>query len=227
MPDKINNYKFLIPLVMLYITFDLSSLVYSYKEIQISFIVGMASSIIFPATFIISDIITEVYGYKIAKSIIWYGIICDFIFAIITYLLSFTPSPSTLQYNAYYSVLNPLLRAISAQTIGVFIGAFINIYCMSKWKTILKGKHFWLRSIGSSMIGEGLTLIISVLVALEGIIPTKTIMYVIFYAYIYKIIFAVLIAPVGAVCAQLLKDKEDINFYHYNTELNPFKNLAS
>ncbi|OGT63240.1 MAG: hypothetical protein A3E85_06000 [Gammaproteobacteria bacterium RIFCSPHIGHO2_12_FULL_45_12] len=225
MNKKIKNFQFLMPLVMLYITVDLASLVYSYKEISLSFIIMMASSIIFPLTFIISDIVTEVYGYKIAKNMIWCGILCDFVFTILTYLVSLTPSPTANQYNAYYVVLNPLLRAITAQTLGIFIGAFTNIYCMSKWKVILKGKHFWLRSIASSIIGEGFALIISVLIALGGILSIKTIMYVILYAYIYKMVFAVFVSPIGQMIAQLLKEKEGIDVYSYDKELNPFKDL--
>lgn len=222
----VKQYQFLMPAVMLYITFDLASLVYSYKEIKIGFIVGMASSIIFPLTYILSDIVIDVYGYKIAKSMIWYGLACDFIFGVITYLVSLTPSPDLHQYNAYYVVLGPLLRAITAQALGAFVGAFANIYFMSKWKIILKGKHFWLRSIGSSIIGEGLALILSILVALGGVLPSKTILYIILYAFIYKMIFAIFVAPIGQVVAQLLKSKEGIDPYNYDEDLNPFKDLA-
>lgn len=225
MSVKHNHYSYLLPLAMLYITFDLSSLVYSYKEIKISFITGMASSIMFPVTYIISDIVTEVYGYKSAKLLIWYGIICDFIFAIVTYLVSFTPSPSINQYNAYYIVMSPLLRAISAQTLGIIAGGFVNIYLLSKWKVILNGKYFWLRSIGSSTIGEGLALVISVFVALQGIVQLDTILHVILYAYLYKIAFAIFIAPFGSLVAAIIRMKEGINIHDYDIELNPFKTI--
>lgn len=217
------SYKYLMPIVMLYITVDLASLVYSYKEIHISFIIGMASSIIFPLTYIIGDVVTEVYGYRIAKSMIWYGIMCDFVFATLTYLVSLTPSPSSSQHDAYYTVLSPLLRAITAQTIGICIGAYTNIHLMSRWKTLLNGKHFWLRSIGSSIIGEGLALIISVLIALGGILPTEKILFIILYAYIYKMIFAVLIAPVGQVAAHTIREFEHPSIEMNNYDLDPFK----
>jgi uncharacterized integral membrane protein (TIGR00697 family) len=227
MSGKNNNYSYLIPLAMLYITFDLSSLVYSYKEIKISFIIGMASSIMFPITYIITDIVTEVYGYKSAKSLIWYGIICDFIFSVVTYIVSFTPSPSINQYNAYQTVMGPLLRAISAQTLGIIAGGFVNIYLLSKWKIILKGKYFWLRSICSTTIGEGLTLVISVFVALQGIVKLDTILHVILYAYLYKIAFAIFIAPFASLVAKVIRMKEGINIYDYNIKLDPFKNVHS
>lgn len=208
---------------MLYLTFDLASLVYSYKQIQIGFVMGMASSIMFPFTYIISDIVTEAYGYKTAKSLIICGIVCDFIFAAVAYLISLTPSPSIVQYNAYHLVLSPLLRSLTAQTLGIVIGGYVNIYLLSKWKVVLKGKYFWLRSIGSSTIGEGIALVISVFVALHGIVPTNTIANIIAYAYIYKIIFAVFVAPFGAIVAQFIREKEGVDIYDYNLDLNPFK----
>lgn len=208
--------NFLIFMSMLYITVDLASLVFSYKQIRFQFIIGMASSIVFPITYLISDLITEVYGYKVAKNIILFGIACDFIFSFITYLLTLTPAADLYQYTIYSSVLGSLPRAIAAQTFGGIIGATINIYFMSKWKISLNGRHFWLRSIGSSVVGEGTSLIISCLVALTGVIPIKSILKIIFFAYIYKIIFAIFVAPLGQVIAILAKSNHPTNLHENN-----------
>lgn len=221
--NKLKDCRYLILLAMIYMVIDLSSMVYAFKEIKISFVVGMASSILFPLTYLIMDIITEVYGYKIARAIIWFGIIGDFIFATMTFFLSFIPSPSVSQYMAYQVVLSPLLRAVVAQSIGLLMGSFINIYLISKWRVMTNGKYFWLRSIGSSTIGEAITLIVSVLIALSGRLDFLSLANIIFYAYLYKIIFAILVSPVGNTVAYFLAHKEGIDLYDRNVDFNPFK----
>jgi uncharacterized integral membrane protein (TIGR00697 family) len=210
-------------LAMLYMTFDLSSMVYAYKTITIGPIVGMASSIVFPFTYSIMDIVAEVYGYQTARNLIWFGMLCDFLFGSLVLLLSFLPSPSYQQYTIYHHIFSPLLRAVFAQEIGALIGAFINIYLISKWKIFLRGKYFWLRSIGSSTLGELCMLIISVLVALTGVLSFHTLFIIIGYAYLYKIIFATVISPFLVVVVKFIKWKEGIDIYDTNVNFNPLK----
>src|SRR6185312_984618 len=107
---------------------------FAYKIIKIGSVLAAASSLIFPLTYSIMDIIAEVYGYQSAKRIVLYGFICDVIFGVITLLISHIPSINESQTIAYIQVLGLLLRAVLAQTIGVLSGAFINIYLISKWK---------------------------------------------------------------------------------------------
>lgn len=215
------GYDYLVFIVMIYIAIDLSSMVFAYKIIEFGPIIGAASSLIFPLTYSIMDIIAEVYGYQIAKRIIWYGLICDFIFAILAFLISYIPSTDHLQTVAYIQVLGMLLRAVAAQSAGVLLGAFINIYLISKWKIMTNGRYFWLRSIGSSTIGEAVMLVISVFIALAGIIPFFKLLQLIFYAYIYKIIFAIIAAPFISIIAIFLKDKIDATSCP-DDKFNPF-----
>lgn len=206
--DKINKaYDYLLLIVMIYMAVDLSSMVFAYKIIEIGPIVGAASSLIFPLTYSIMDIIAEVYGYRTAKKIIWYAFACDFIFATLVLAISHIPSTSPSETIAYIQVLGPLLRAVAAQTIGVLSGAFINIYLISKWRIMTNGRYFWLRSIGSSTIGEAIMLVISVFIALLGVLSISKIFQLIIYTYIYKIIFAIAAAPFISIIATVLKTK--------------------
>jgi len=222
----VRNYDYLIFIAMVYVAIDLSSMVFAYKIIKIGTIIGAASSLIFPLTYSIMDIIAEVYGYKIAKKIIWYGFLCDLIFAILVLLISHIPSTSQMQTVAYIQVLGSLLRAVIAQMIGVLSGAFINIYLISKWKTITNGQYFWLRSIGSSTIGEAIMLVISVLIALTGILSFYDLFHLIVYTYIYKVIFAIIAAPFASIIATILKNKIE-NWHSHSVNFNPFKNISN
>jgi queuosine precursor transporter len=153
------------------------------------------------------DVIAEVYGYQMAKKIIWYAFACDFIFAILVLFISHIPSANQSETAGYIQVLGPLLRAVVAQTIGVLSGAFINIYLISKWKIMTNGRYFWLRSIGSSTIGEAMMLIISAFIALVGVLSLSKLFQLIIYTYIYKIIFAIVAAPFISIIATILKNK--------------------
>jgi uncharacterized integral membrane protein (TIGR00697 family) len=207
MNKDMKDTEYLLFFAMVYIAIDLSSMVFAYKIIAIGPIIGAASSLIFPLTYSIMDVIAEVYGYKIAKRIIIYSFVCDLIFAFLVLIISHIPSLNILQTRAYMDVLGSLLRAVTAQMIGIISGAFINIYLISKWKMITNGKYFWLRSIGASAIGEGVMLMISVLIALTGVITQNQIILLIIYTYLYKILFAFLAAPFISILANVLKRK--------------------
>lgn len=215
------NYDDLILIAMIYIAIDLASMVFAYKIIEIDSVIAVASSLIFPLTYSIMDVITEVYGYRIAKKIIWFGFICDLIFAILVLLISHIPSISQPQTLAYIQVLGLLLRAVVAQMIGVLSGAFINVYLISKWKIMTNGRYFWLRSIGSSTIGEAVMLIISVLIALTGILSFVSLVQLIMYTYLYKIFFAIIVAPFVTIVATILK-KRAPNSHSEFLDFNPF-----
>ena len=203
------NLEYLILIVMIYVAIDLSSMVFAYKLIKIGSVVTAASSIIFPLTYSIMDITAEVYGYQVAKKIIWYGFVCDLIFAVTVLIITLIPSLTQSETLAYAQVLGSLLRAVIAQMIGVLSGAFINIYLISKWKVMTRGKYFWLRSIGSSIVGEGVMLIVSVLIALIGVLSFPQLMYLIMYTYLYKIFFAIAAAPFVSLIALIMKSKID------------------
>lgn len=226
-----NRYNSLIFIAMLYIAIDLSSMVFAYKIIEIDHVIGVASSLIFPVTYSIMDVLAEVYGYKVARKIICYGFICDLIFAIVVLGVSEIPSVSQSQTMVYRQIMQPLFRAVLAQMIGVLLGAFVNIYLISKWKMMTNGRFFWLRSIGSSTVGEGVMLVVSVSVALVGVLSVSQIYQMILYTYLYKVFFAVVAAPFVSAAAFILRNKvaelrsESIDFNPFdmpdNRDLSP------
>jgi len=211
---------------MIYISCELASLVLSFKIIQLKFFFGAAASLIFPITYTLNDIITEVYGFNNAKKIIWFIFLCDYLFVFLIFFAIQAPSPIANQNEAYNLVLGSLWRSLSSEIIGVLAGAFINSTIISKWKIITQGKKFWLRSIFSSLIGELIMLLISVPIALYGILNMTQICKLILYVYCYKIIFALIISGPANFLANLLKKIESIDIYDYNVSYNPFRNKS-
>lgn len=218
-----NNFKFLTLISMLYLACELSSLVLSYKVVNYKYFFGAASSFIFPITYTWNDLLTEVYGFKIAVRTICYVFVCDYVFVAMVLIAMQFPSESTSQQNTYEIVLGNLWRSLTAEMIGVIIGAVINSAIISKWKVLTKGKGFWYRSIISSIIGELIMLCISVPIALAGILSTQDILKLMLFSFSYKIIFAVIISGPANFLSNKLKVKEGIDVYDYNVSYNPFK----
>lgn len=207
---------------MFYVCVDLLSMVFTYKMINVFGITFASSSIMFPLTYSIMDVITEVYGKSNAKKIIWYGLFCDAIFVISSFFVANIPSTSQTSTSAYFLVFGMLPRSLIAQTAGVLVGEQINVYLISKMKILTDGKHFWLRSIGASTLGEFFMLIISVLIALKGVLPNNEIYKLILFTYFYKIAFAIIISPFIAILAFFLKNlfgEDDKNKKFFRSKL--------
>jgi queuosine precursor transporter len=219
-----SSLKFITLLSMIYLSCELASLVLSFKIIQLKFFFGAAASLIFPITYTLNDIITEVYGFQASKKIIWCVFICDYLFIFLVFFAIKVPSPSELNHQESYNLIfGPLRRSLTGEIIGVLAGAFINSSIISRWKIITKGKRFWLRSICSSASGEIIMLIISVPMSLYGVLSSREIFKLILYAYSYKILFALVVSGPANYLTNLLKSKEGIDIYDYNVSYNPFR----
>ncbi|MCE3268379.1 MAG: Conserved hypothetical rane protein [Burkholderiales bacterium] len=221
------QYKYLLLLAMLYLTVDLACLALTYKFVLvgvtgIGFIKTSIEIFIFPLTYTITDIITEVYGYQTARKVIWLVFLCDFLFALITFFMVKVHSPDQIMQKTYDDVFASLLRGSLAETVGVLCGIFANVYLVSKFKVIAQGKYFWLRSIGGASTGEAILVIIAVPIIFWGKLGNSDILTMIVSTYIYKVIFAIVISVPASIVAQFLKLKENIDVYDYNVKFNPF-----
>lgn len=221
--NRINGYKFLTLMCLLYLTADLASLALTYKFIQIGPIFFSAEALIFPFTYTITDIIAEVYGYSEARKMIWLVFLCDFIFALCVYALIQIPSPDAFIQKSYDYTMGSLLRGTLAEVVGVLAGIFINIYTISKLKILTKGKYFWLRSISSSLVGEAVLVIVSMPILFAGMVSETNLVKVIVCTYLYKIVFALIIALPATLTVAALKYKEQVDAYDHGVNFNPFK----
>ncbi len=208
---------------MIYLVSEIASLIFSYKIIHIHIFYGSSASLIFPLTYTWNDIITEVYGIKKSIQTIIYIFMCDIVFVIIVTPIVYIPTSNPIDNLSYLAVLSKLYRALSAEITGVLIGAIINSIIISRWKIITKGSGFWYRSILSSCLGEIIMLIISVPIAMAGIVSPRNILSIIYYAMIYKVIFATLISGPAQIASNVLKSTEGIDVFDFNSSINPFK----
>jgi hypothetical protein len=208
---------------MLYITLTLAANIVFYKLFIISSIVMSVGSFVIPCVHILLDVITECYGFSLAKKIILYGLACQLIFSLICIFLISLPSPEFWHFqDSYNQVLGKLLRIFSGSFLGTLIGLSVNAKLISKWKILVKGKYFWMRSIGSSAIGQLIFSCITITYDMYGLQPARTILSILTASYIIKLVFTLIAAMPTAIIVSILNTYEKIP--NYELDNNPFLN---
>lgn len=217
-------YKCYTFLAALYITIFLSTIILSRKLIQLDFLIIAVATIIIPFGYGIADIITEVYGYAAARHLLWVYIVCGFIFSMMMELAVISPPPATWPFQqAYIAVLGHSLQISTASMLGLLFGVLINSYALAKWKILLKGKYFWMRSLGSSAIGEFVFVIIALpLSQFNNHIRLKNLIILMIVSYVSKLLFTCIsVIPISIIAAHI-KKIENLDTYDFETKFNPF-----
>ena len=189
-----------------------------------------AGTILFPVSYIFGDILTEVYGYRKSRRVIWTGFGCLAISSFILWLVKILPGETTWKEYAGDRAFNTILGGMTsggiviASLLGYWMGEFSNSYTLAKMKILTKGRWLWTRTIGSTLIGEGVDTIVFVLIAtLFGVFPLVLIVSLILTNYIFKVSVEVLMTPLTYKIVNFLKRAEREDYYDYDTDFNPFK----
>ena len=202
----------------------LISNILAIKIIMIGPWAAPAGVLIFPVSYIIGDVVTEVWGFRKARLIIWAGFAVNLI-AILFYSLSISiPSaPFWINQNAYATVLQYSPRIALASIVAYLFGSFINAYVMSRVKVLTSGKSFSLRAVVSTIAGEGIDSMIFMSVAFIGLIPGKNLMVMIGTQATLKIVYEIIVLPFTILVVKWLKKQERIDTYDTEISYNPFK----
>ena len=174
-------------MVMLYLTSNIMAV----KIIALGKIsIFDAGTITYPFTYMLGDILVEIWGYKTSKRVIILTLICNIFFVAFTAIGTILPYPeyASVASEAYSVVFGYVPRIIAGSLIAFLIGELSNSYFMEKIKTMTDGKHFWMRTIGSSAVGHLLDTVIFVLIAFTGTAPAKDLFSMIVIQYIAKLL---------------------------------------
>lgn len=222
--DKKTYSAIFLALGMLYVTCLIVSNIVAGKLWSLTESITVpAAVILFPVTYILSDIFTEVYGFKSAKIVIWLGFICNF-FAVITYVIVIDlPHPlSWLDQDAFAIVFGLTPRVLAASFLAYLVGEFTNSIVLSRLKVMSKGKLLWVRTIGSTVIGEALDSAIFITVSFAGEVPSGQLVTMIMYQYLFKLGFEIVFTPLTYWVIGVLKKKEGIDTYDYDRDYRLF-----
>lgn len=182
-----------------------------------------AGIIVFPFAYIFGDILTEVYGYARSRRVIWTGFACNiFLVIVIAISIWLPPAEGWPLQEQFASVLGMVPRIVVASLIAYWAGEFSNSYVLAKMKVWMEGRQLWMRTIGSTIVGQGIDTTLFAIIAFAGVLPATVITKAIISGYIFKVVYEAVITPVTYLIVGALKRLEGIDVYDRETDFNPF-----
>jgi len=211
----------LVIITAIFVTCLITANIIAVKVIGIGSLVLPAAIIVFPISYIFGDILTEVYGYRWARRVIWIGFLCNLIFVFFAWVGQLLPSASFWEgQEAYSSILGYAPRLLVASFCGYLVGEFVNSFILAKMKIATRGRWLWSRTIGSTIVGQGLDTAIFIIIAYAGTSSFVPIM--ILYHWLVKTAIEAAATPLTYAAVNFLKKKERVDVYDYKTNFNPF-----
>lgn len=211
---------------ILFTTCLLTANIVAVKIISLFGLFVPAGIIIFPLSYILGDILTEVYGYENTKTIIWLGFLANLLMVIAILIAQNLPSaPFWNNQSSFDTILGYTPRLLLASFTAFLVGSFANSFVMSKMKILTKGRMLWTRTIGSTIIGEGLDSLIFISIAFIGAFAFTNLLVLILTQWIIKSLYEIIATPLTYAIVGFLKKKENLDSYDYKANYNPFTGL--
>lgn len=182
-----------------------------------------AGILFFPVSYVIGDILTEVYGYARARRVIWTGFAALIFMAFMSYVVvAMPPADSWNGQEAYEQVFGSTWRIVLASILAFWAGEFVNSFILAKMKVWTKGKALWSRTIGSTVFGQGVDSLIFYPIAFLGIWETQDVLTVIVTNWLLKVVWEAVLTPVTYVVVGKLKQAEGVDLFDTDTDFSPF-----
>lgn len=216
------SHRFLV-VAGVFITCLIVANIIAVKLISIGGLILPAAIIIFPVSYIFGDILTEVYGYRLARRVIWLGFLCNLLAVLAIWLAGLLPPAQVWgSQQAYETILGYAPRLLVASFAAYLVGEFANSFVLAKMKIATKGRWLWARTIGSTIVGQGLDAVVFILVAFAGTQPWGVIDTIIVTHWLVKTGYEAVATPFTYAVVGYLKKQENIDTYDYDTRFNPF-----
>jgi uncharacterized integral membrane protein (TIGR00697 family) len=215
-------YHWLDLITALFVTVLIVSNIASTKILDLGPFTFDGGTILFPLSYIFGDVLTEVYGYQRSRRVIWTGFGCLLLTAVTLAVVDALPAGAgwNLQ-DAYHAILGPVARIVAGSLVAYAAGEFVNSYVLAKLKVRTDGRWLWLRTIASTLVGEGVDTVVFLLVAFAGVLPTEVLTTIFISNYIFKVGIEVLFTPVTYQIVNFLKRSEREDYYDRHTNFNP------
>ena len=183
-----------------------------------------AGILFFPVSYVIGDILTEVYGYARARRCIWAGFAALLFMAFMSWVVvALPPAPTWQGQEAYAAVFGQVPRIVLASIAAFWAGEFVNAYVLARMKVWTKGRHLWSRTIGSTLVGQGVDSLIFYPLAFYGVWDNRTLLIVLVTQWVLKVGWEVLLTPITYAVVGWLKRRERIDVYDRRTDFTPFR----
>lgn len=200
-----------------------SNIIGAAKVASIGGFVFGAGVFFFPFSYIFGDVLTEVYGYAKTRRVVWAG------FAALAFasLMSITivalpPAPDWGNQEAYATIFGQTPRIALASLVAYWAGEFANSFVMARMKVMMNGRSLWMRTIGSTIVGQAVDSLIFYPVAFYGVWVNRDLLFVMISNYFIKVGWEAVITPFTYMVVNFLKKKENEDYYDINTDFSPF-----
>ncbi|MER3554482.1 MAG: transporter [Meiothermus sp.] len=218
------RYRYLDLITAAFVVVLLVSNVSSTKVVLLGPFTFDGGTILFPLAYIFGDVLTEVYGYKRSRRVIWTGFFLLALATITFGIVNALPAPkdqsSTAQ--AFSSILGLVPRIALGSLVAYWVGEFVNSFVLAKMKVLTQGRWLWSRTIGSTLVGQMLDTSIFLLVAFYGVWDNPLLWTVFVSNYIFKCGVEILFTPITYAVVNFLKHNEQEDYYDRDTDFNPF-----
>jgi uncharacterized integral membrane protein (TIGR00697 family) len=219
--------KISVPFMLLGILFNvclIAANLLETKVIQVGVLTVTAGLLVFPISYIINDCIAEVWGFKKARLIIWSGFAMNFFVVAVGLIAVAIPAAPFWEGEEHFDfVFGMAPRIVAASLIAFLVGSFLNAYVMSRMKIASGGRHFSLRAIASTLVGETADSILFFPIAFGGIIAWRELLIMMGIQIILKSLYEVLILPVTIRVVKAIKKLDGSDVFDTNISYNVLK----
>lgn len=182
-----------------------------------------AGVLFFPISYVFGDVLTEVYGYARARKVVWAGFTALAFASFMAWIIvGLPPAPGWEGQAAYAAVLGQTPRIVLASLIAFFAGEMVNAYVLARMKVLTQGRWLWTRTIGSTVVGQGVDSLVFYPIAFYGVWSHDLLLTVMLSNYLIKVGWEIVLTPVTYRIVALLKRAEQVDFYDRKTDFNPF-----
>lgn len=232
LPSQQRSYRYLDLVMVAFVTVYLcSNLIGPAKAASLDLpLLGQvtfgAGVLFFPISYVFGDILTEVYGYARARRVIWTGFAAMLFASLMAFVVvSLPPAAGWNNQAAYEIAFGSTWRIVAASLVAYCVGEFVNSFMLAKLKLLTEGKHLWMRTIGSTVFGEGVDSLLFYPLAFwnSGLIPNELIPSLMLSQWIAKTAVEVLFTPLTYKIVGFLKRAEQEDFYDRDTDFTPFR----
>jgi hypothetical protein len=210
-------------LFALFLTCILVSNVIAGRLILVFGLVLPSAVILFPITYILGDVFTEVYGFRKTRIVIWSGFAANLLMSVLFLVAIALPFPAFFKdQDAYAKVLGLTPRIVAASLLGYWAGEFANSITLSALKKITKGRYLWTRTISSTIVGQGLDTVIFIGLSFVGGVPDNVLFQMMIAQYGFKVAYETILTPVTYFVVGRIKKREGIDIFDIGVSYNPF-----
>lgn len=211
-----------ITLVALFVTCLIAANITAVKLVSLYGLLLPAAIVIFPISYILGDVLTEVYGFRQARRVIWLGFLCNLIVVAAIWVGLMLPAASFWDgQEAYERILGATPRILAASFLAYLVGEFANAFVLAKMKIATEGRFLWARTIGSTLVGQGLDSLVFITLAFAGVIPLGALVAAIVTQWLVKSAYEAAATPVTYLVVGYLKRSEGLDTYDRDTRFSP------